>query len=681
MAVAGNKTRKVFDNRYEVVAIVGRGSGSVVYHARHVSPPHAEVALKVLIDQGDDTPNSDRLRKEALAMISCRHKHVLRLDDFHAVGSLSYLCLEYAPESDLRKYVTKLGGRLGSSQAELFLNQTAQGLAAIHKAQLIHRDIKPDNILVVNHREIRICDFGIAQLPGEPSSLEELEAGVGTMSYMAPEVLEGTPYNHSMDLYALSVSFYEMISGTHPFESAPLIKQLEVRQDKNLTPLIELVPSVPQYLSDIIMKGMSYNPADRFQSAHDFYESIEARRLVSERGATVHSLSPMAERNEGPLNPPLQAQILPFEAPRVAPVHYANLPANSEVTPNPAAFPFESETPQNVVPHKLPEYEQFGEKERGSTTLSSSERTMENVENDSYRDTQFSPAPFADPLGENPPSLNPEELHRLGADETLVLNSSDIEGLIESDNTANGSTSIQNAPESGRGASPSAQEDYREELAEDTLSQDSRRNDPSGVATFSNARIAANSEGIKKPKVASFRSSRARRLALPIAIITAALLIFFVKDLSRRSHRLTVKGNDTLSAPTVPTNKAKLPDFSGGELSFPNLPAGVYSGSINRVIANEVLPLTIISFPEKKKLAIMIGIEGWTPKVVSIDDSPGGEVKKTIHVASNGFIIDLSGANGGQGNKNGELRGSFRNIISGESGQWRLSPVNRTVTP
>src|SRR4051794_32902051 len=134
MVVASNKTRKIFDNRYEILAIDGRGSGSVVYHARHISAPSSEVALKVLVDQKNETQNSDRLRKEALAMVSCRHRHVLRIDDFHSVGSLCYLCLEYAPESDLRKYVTKMGGKLGASQAELFMSQAAEALSFIHKS-------------------------------------------------------------------------------------------------------------------------------------------------------------------------------------------------------------------------------------------------------------------------------------------------------------------------------------------------------------------------------------------------------------------------------------------------------------------------------------------------------------------------------------------------------------------
>lgn len=200
------------------------------------SPPHSEVALKVLVDHKGKTKNSDKLRKEALALLSCKHANVLRLDDFYSIGNLCYLSLEYAPESDLRKYVAKMGGRLGASQGELFLSQSSAALGTVHTQGLIHRDIKPDNILVINHREVRLCDFGIALLPGEESSLEELQAGVGTMSYMSPEILEGKSYDNRADIYALGLSMYEMLSGTHPFENAPLMRQLEIREDRNIAP-------------------------------------------------------------------------------------------------------------------------------------------------------------------------------------------------------------------------------------------------------------------------------------------------------------------------------------------------------------------------------------------------------------------------------------------------------------
>ena len=277
MAEAAKK-KKIFDGRYEVLSIVGRGAASVVYHARHVGAVNSEVALKVLMKQpakeGAKSNNSDLLRKEALAMVSARHKYVVRLDDFHSIGDLCYLAMEYALLGDLRKFSVNKGGKLPISLGELFLTQAVEGLDFVHRVGIVHRDIKPDNILIMSEKDIRLADFGVSVLPGEASAIKELQAGVGTMSYMAPEVLEGVSYDKRSDIYSLGVSFYEMFSGVHPFEKAPLIKQLEVREDKNITPLGALVPELPAHISTVIMQAISYDPAKRFASCQDLLQSL-----------------------------------------------------------------------------------------------------------------------------------------------------------------------------------------------------------------------------------------------------------------------------------------------------------------------------------------------------------------------------------------------------------------------
>ncbi len=275
MSVASKK-KKIFDGRYEVLSIVGRGACSVVYHAKNITSPSSEVALKVLINQQGGTSSTDRLRKEALAMVSSRHKYVIRLDDFHSVQDLCYLSMEYAKEGDLRKYSIKLGGKLPVQQSVDFFKQTAEALNFVHRVGITHRDIKPDNILVLNDREIRLTDFGVAVLPGEQASLDDLQQGVGTMSYMAPEVLEGKACDKLSDIYALGLSFYEMLCGVHPFENAPLVKQLDVRADNNLTHISKLVPNLPDKTAEIIMRCLRYKPDQRFLSMNDLLKAFNS---------------------------------------------------------------------------------------------------------------------------------------------------------------------------------------------------------------------------------------------------------------------------------------------------------------------------------------------------------------------------------------------------------------------
>ncbi|MCB0355095.1 MAG: protein kinase, partial [Bdellovibrionales bacterium] len=245
--------------------------------------------------------------KEALAMVSSRHKYVIRLDDFHSVGDLCYLSMEYAPDGDLRQYAESLGGKLSPTQCELFLLQAAEALDFIHKAGILHRDIKPDNLLVVDQQNIRLGDFGVAILPGEVSSLEELQRGVGTMSYMSPEVLSGAPYDRRSDIYALAVTMYEMLSGFHPFEGVPLAEQVNKRQNSNIPPLNSLVSSIPEHLASAIMKAMDYSPTKRYQSCREFIQGIlqiKAKQLSEKAKArTTEAAPPSAKPQSQPAKP------------------------------------------------------------------------------------------------------------------------------------------------------------------------------------------------------------------------------------------------------------------------------------------------------------------------------------------------------------------------------------------
>lgn len=291
MSLPSAKKRKIFDGRYEVISIVGRGLDSVVYHAKHLSGAQHEVALKVLVNNKPKSSITERLRKEALTLVSCRHKYVVRLDDFHSVADLCYLSMEYAPLGDLRKYLTAAGKPLSPEAGALFLKQSLEGIDFIHATGVLHRDIKPDNILLINEKEIRLADFGLALLPGDEIDLEELQNGVGSLAYIPPELLEGASYDSRSDLYSLGVCFYEALSGTHPFEKASLSDQLDVRRDGKVTPLHDLNPNIPRNVSAVISTLMRYSAEDRFQTA------IEALRALADTGFTGESQNSPSHEN------------------------------------------------------------------------------------------------------------------------------------------------------------------------------------------------------------------------------------------------------------------------------------------------------------------------------------------------------------------------------------------------
>jgi serine/threonine protein kinase len=292
MSLPSAKKRKIFDGRYEVISIVGRGLDSVVYHARHLSGAQQEVALKVLVNNKPKSSMTERLRKEALTLVSCRHKYVVRLDDFHSVAELCYLSMEYAAFGDLRKYITARGAPLSPELGAEFLRQALEAMEFIHATGVLHRDVKPDNILVITENEIRLADFGLALLPGDELDLEELQNGVGSLSYLPPEMLQGQFYDSRSDLYSLGVCFYEAMAGFHPFENAPLSEQESARLDRNIKPLHEVNPHIPAHVSAVVASLMRHSVDQRFQTAMEALRALSDTAFEGTSSATTESTDP-----------------------------------------------------------------------------------------------------------------------------------------------------------------------------------------------------------------------------------------------------------------------------------------------------------------------------------------------------------------------------------------------------
>lgn len=584
MAVA-QKKKKIFDGRYEVLEIVGRGACSVVYHARHAMTSTSEVALKVLLNQKGGTSNTDKLRKEALAMVSSRHRYVVRLDDFHSVKDLCYLSMEYANEGDLRKYRAKFGGKLPLPVAERFFSQVAEALSFVHRVGIIHRDIKPDNILVLNENEIRLTDFGVAVLPGEIASFDELRSGIGTMSYMAPEVLEGTRCDKLSDIYALGVSFYEMISGVHPFESAPLIKQLDVRQDEVVTPISKLVPGIPANLAEAITKAMKYDSTQRFQTVGDLLKVLTAQPAQDKP-----SLATQIEKS-------------------------VDSPASSFQTPPP------------VVPYPSQPQAAMAGGGMGQIAVAS----------------QGAMAPSA-AISESPSANGSSTAHGIDDDLDDDLESDLDESLEELNDDLDDPVVLDETPTYSDKPSVSPNRKADNEPLRDK------------------PRLAPNSDRVHAP--------------LYFNLFIGVLILFAGNYLLGKIFGLHLFSSTPGTEPAVSSYQASniIPSVSEDIASFPNLPAGLYRGTLETIASQKDVPLMILSVPEKQKLIVTVGIDGWTPDVLNTGPGENGQPSAVkgnkLRVASNGLVIDLQGEV-----SDGGVVGKYRENVSGDEGSWQLSPL------
>ncbi|MBX7138895.1 MAG: protein kinase [Oligoflexia bacterium] len=676
-----SKKKKIFDNRYEILSIVGRGAASVVYHARHLSSANGDVALKVLLTQKDDRSTAELLRKEALAMVSARHKHVIRLDDFHTVGDLAYLAMEYAPQFDLRKYAAKLGGKLGPIQAQLFLIQAAEALNFTHQAGIIHRDIKPDNILVVSDREVRLGDFGVAVLPGEKSSLDDLQRGVGTMSYMAPEVLEGVRYDQSSDIYALGVTFYEMVSGKHPFESAPLLQQLEIRKDGAFPHLSTLVPALPAVLADAIMKAMSHDPGKRFATARELIQALvmpadktpkapPQAKAGSFKGGPEKSL-PSTAREQRPAAPSKR------NGDR-KPEHSKTRPAESQQNARREASPQSEKSRSAERPQSQPPKDRPREENRAP-------RSERQLPNKPAMPPSSSKAPVPAPTQSAAPS---------NADEVAPT-----ERLKEG--TPAGIHTVKPKPRPQPPASPPSApspEATAQKVSAAASTESTAGPSPAELPLEGAPTMLIKREQVEEARRASDRALQSappraprhpaeifEKLEKDVAIapvrfpgslmragLALAALLLCIK-LGLFSGLLSSLGGEAAKKTAVnsavdDTSISPLPDYEGAELTFPLLPPGMYAGSINNLIPGRELPLLIVSTMNAEKMIILVGMEGWSPVVINAAQI--GASPDALRIKSNGFVLDFTGQN-----FNGELIGYFENVVSGQQGQWFVKPL------
>lgn len=255
--------------RYSLLREIGRGGMGTVFEATDASNGK-QVAVKVLRrGLAGNQVARQRFFREVEAASRVIHPTIIRFLNWGVSDGIPYIAMEYVSGKPLAKFLSPIAPFPLTNTVRIVL-QVADGLAAVHRAGLVHRDIKPDNIMVVKDLAIKLTDFGVAKLPG--SSLTLAGELWGTLHYMSPEQVQGQlEIDHRSDVYSLGAVLFEMLACRRPFDGEGVGTYLIGRIIADPVPRVStLKPGIPEAFDGIVGKALAKNPADRYQSCDEF---------------------------------------------------------------------------------------------------------------------------------------------------------------------------------------------------------------------------------------------------------------------------------------------------------------------------------------------------------------------------------------------------------------------------
>ncbi|CEG22436.1 Serine/threonine-protein kinase PrkC [Planococcus massiliensis] len=260
------------NGRYKILELIGGGGMSNVYLA-HDMILDRDIAIKILrYDFSNEEELRRRFQREALSTTSLAHPHIVNIFDVGEEGSLHYLVMEYVPGKTLKEYIID-NSPVAPEQAVKIMKQLASALAHAHQNQIVHRDIKPQNILMDAEGNVKISDFGIA-MALSATSYTQTNSVLGTVHYLSPEQARGGTANKKSDIYSLGIVMFELLTGKLPFSGESAVS-IALKHLQTETPsLREIVPGMPQSLENVVLKATAKNPQHRYQSASELEEDL-----------------------------------------------------------------------------------------------------------------------------------------------------------------------------------------------------------------------------------------------------------------------------------------------------------------------------------------------------------------------------------------------------------------------
>jgi len=267
---------KILGNRYEIIERIGGGGMSVVYKAK-CKVLNRYVAIKVLRDELTSDPDFvDKFKQESLSAASLTHANIVNIYDTGIEDGIYYIVMEYIKGETLKDYI-KSKGSLDEQETIRISRQIAEALKQAHSNKIVHRDIKPHNILMTSEGIVKVTDFGIARA-STSSTINNTSNVIGSVHYFSPEQARGGYVDEKSDIYSLGIVMYEMITGSLPFDAdnhiTVAMKQI---QEKPVPPTEKLNKNkISQALEDIIMKCLEKNQGYRFQNIEEYLLALNS---------------------------------------------------------------------------------------------------------------------------------------------------------------------------------------------------------------------------------------------------------------------------------------------------------------------------------------------------------------------------------------------------------------------
>ena len=269
-----NLIGRKLDGRYLIESLLGVGGMANVYKGRDVRTGNA-IAVKVLKEEFlDNEELVRRFKNESKAISILDHPNIVKVYDVSVTDQLQYIVMEYIDGITLKEYLKQRGGALTWKEVIHFATQVLGALEHAHSKGIVHRDVKPQNMLQADG-SIKMMDFGIARFSRAQSQTVSDKA-IGSVHYISPEQAKGDHTDGRTDIYSVGVMMYEMLSGHLPFDGSGTVSIAIMQISEKPKPLAQVAPNVPEGLRQITEKAMEKDPDDRYQSAAEMLQAIQA---------------------------------------------------------------------------------------------------------------------------------------------------------------------------------------------------------------------------------------------------------------------------------------------------------------------------------------------------------------------------------------------------------------------